>query len=461
MAKAFAKSSLGPREARAARWEEIAGTMSPDPYALTPALITRTMAVLDAAEFRTTAGITEQAIATFKKRNGEWSGELRAAFIDARQAAPRGIGPVRHTAPFPFERVLELRNQVQARLEGGPLCPRRVDIIACSWLLREIEAANATVGDIRVENGHTVVFLLPASKTDPSAIGVSRSHKCACGKRAGHGGIIAPELCPACAAIEHCEFVKGKFGDRDDLPLFPDASGRFVSKAGMTGSIVEAARELGLPTVGHGGAELFGGHAWRRGGAQYLARAGVEIWRIQALARHSSSAILGYIENAHIPALAGIAAEAAIGRSLAMVRHELEILKAQVASEKLSLDMIADPPGGEGQLVQLALEDVLPEADGDDAALEQQGAELPGSSNGEPHPWVYVTSTRPGGKVHTVNPSGGKVAFCGWKFRFTTMFKIGSCPMGPDPDDAKLKCRGCSRGEEGMPTPPSEGSASE
>ena len=33
MAKAYAMTSIGPREARAARWEEIAGTMSPDPYA--------------------------------------------------------------------------------------------------------------------------------------------------------------------------------------------------------------------------------------------------------------------------------------------------------------------------------------------------------------------------------------------------------------------------------------------
>ena len=71
-------------------------------------------------------------------------------------------------------------------------------------------------------------------------------------ERAGNCGLIAPELCPACAAIEQCEFVRGRFGDWDDLPLFPDASGRFVSKAGMKGSIVEAARELGLPTVGHG-----------------------------------------------------------------------------------------------------------------------------------------------------------------------------------------------------------------
>ena len=159
------------------------GNDVPGPVRLNARVNHRTMAELEAADFRTVVGITEQAIATFKKRNGAWPRELRAAFIDARRAALRGIGPVRHTAPFPFERVLELRDQVQARLEGGPLCPRRVDVIACSWLLREREAAIATVGDVRVENGHTVVFPLPVPKTDPSAIGVSRSHKCACGRK--------------------------------------------------------------------------------------------------------------------------------------------------------------------------------------------------------------------------------------------------------------------------------------
>ena len=62
---------------------------------------------------------------------------------------------------------------------------------------------------------------------------------------------------------------------------------------------------------------------------------------------------------------------------------------------------------------------------------------------------------------HSPVAGAGKAALGEWKFRFTARFKIGSCPMGPDPVDAKLKCRGRSRGEESMSTPPSEGSASE
>ena len=37
-----------------------------------------------------------------------------------------------------------------------------------------------------------------------------------------------------------------------------------------------------------------GGHTIRRGGAQFLALAGIEVFKIQALARHSSTAIIGY-----------------------------------------------------------------------------------------------------------------------------------------------------------------------
>ena len=460
MAKAYAKTSWGPKEARAARWEEIASTMSQDPYALTPALLVRTMAILEAADYRTVVNIAEQAIATFKKRNGVWTGELQGAFVDARRAALRGMGPVRHTAPFPYERIGELRNSEQARLADGPLWPTRVDSIACAWLLREIEAANATLGDVRVENGHTVVFLLPASKTDPSAIGVARSHKCTCGTCTNEMGLVAPEMCPACAVMAQVRFVHEKFGDDPSWPLFPDSSGGFVSKAGMVGSIVRAIEELGLPTTGHGGAELYGGHAWRRGGAQYLARAGVEIWRIQALARHSSGAILGYIENAHIPALAGIAAEAALGRSLAAVRIELDLLREQVSREKLSLDMVSNRNEAGSGLVQLALTDVLSDHLGDEASSAGSEVAQAEGSDGSPR-WVYVTSTRAGGKVHTVSPSGGKRALCGWNFQISTFFEISSSPMGPDPDDAKPRCPRCARKEEGAGDAPSGESESD
>eukprot|EP00969_Alexandrium_andersonii_P372193 15481177-Alexandrium_andersonii.AAC.1 len=47
-------------------------------------------------------------------------------------------------------------------------------------------------------------------------------------------------------------------------------------------------------------AEWRGGHALRRGGAQFFGVGGVGIWRIQALARHSSWAILGRLEESHL-----------------------------------------------------------------------------------------------------------------------------------------------------------------
>jgi integrase len=81
---------------------------------------------------------------------------------------------------------------------------------------------------------------------------------------------------------------------------------------------VEAARQLRLPLKSPTGAPAWGGHALRRGGAQHLAASGVDIWRIQALARHSSDAILRYLDGVHTRNL-GNTADAALGRSLAQL----------------------------------------------------------------------------------------------------------------------------------------------
>ena len=93
-----------------------------------------------------------------------------------------------------------------------------------------------------------------------------------------------------------------------------------------------------MPLVATSGARLWGGHALRRGGAQYLARSGVEVWRIQALARHSTGVILTYIENAHIGTLTSIAQEAAAGRTIEVVRSELLAMQAEVARGRTQRD---------------------------------------------------------------------------------------------------------------------------
>jgi hypothetical protein len=75
-------------------------------------------------------------------------------------------------------------------------------------------------------------------------------------------------------------------------------------------------RSFHLPDTTPDGRPVWGGDSLRRGGAQYLATSGVDVWRIQALARHSSSAIIGYIESLHAQQLGNLAAEATLGRDI-------------------------------------------------------------------------------------------------------------------------------------------------
>ena len=57
--------------------------------------------------------------------------------------------------------------------------------------------------------------------------------------------------------------------------------------------------------------------------------------------------------------------------------------------------------------------------------------------------WTYVTSTRRGGKVRTVNPTGGNTALCGWAYGFTGFFAVSADPLGPDPSRCAPRCRRC------------------
>ena len=127
--------------------------------------------------------IADQAKDTFLANGGEWSGALSVAYRRARRGVTRGLGPARHTAAFPMARIPQLVDSSDPMCDGGPRWPRRVDLISCWWLLREIEAGGATVGDVTIGQNGKVTFTLPASKTDAAALGVSRAHTCACGRR--------------------------------------------------------------------------------------------------------------------------------------------------------------------------------------------------------------------------------------------------------------------------------------
>eukprot|EP00969_Alexandrium_andersonii_P065763 2899566-Alexandrium_andersonii.AAC.1 len=177
--------------------------------------------------------------------------------------------------------------------------------------------------------GPRVSIDLPVSKTDPSGRGATRTRTCACGVLPGGTPCMDPALCPTCALLSQVELVPAKIRADPETPLFPSASGGVVSKPAMVATIKHAAATLRLPLTTTSGAERRGGHALRRGGAQFFGAAGVEIWRIQALAHHSSGAILGYLQDSHPATLSSVALEAALQRDLSQLRAEVDAMRAR------------------------------------------------------------------------------------------------------------------------------------
>ena len=72
------------------------------------------------------------------------------------------------------------------------------------------------------------------------------------------------------------------------------------SKAKSVDIIEEIARMKGEPIFGEDGLRSFGGHPWRVSGARHLARTGVHLLAIMALARWASATVLQYIGDAPI-----------------------------------------------------------------------------------------------------------------------------------------------------------------
>ena len=150
-------------------------------------------------------------------------------------------------------------------------------------------------------------ILLSASKTDPTALGEVRTHKCACGSVPNAPAVFRPALCLYCTVTGHLERLAQHRLASPTLPLLKESSGLPASKKGMVATIVTAAHELGLATQSASGAELFGGHSLRVGGIQFLGCCGVEVARIQVLARHSSNATMRYLQGVHAQAMHNVA----------------------------------------------------------------------------------------------------------------------------------------------------------
>ena len=171
-------------------------------------------------------------------------------------------------------------------------------------------------------------FGFPVSNFDVHALGKVRSHGCAC-----------PAACPVLALRKLVEFAVGGSGSgpasggfpsvggvrpNDSFfkkavslrPLCPTPAGGFPTKVGMTSVFQRFGLELGV-------SKHITGHMPRVSGAVHLAKAGLEIWKIQIFCRWGSDVVLRYIQDAPFEHSHKWARDAAVGLSFTEARNGL------------------------------------------------------------------------------------------------------------------------------------------
>jgi len=260
------------------------------------------------ANYRSAAAYFSAAKAHHISTYKYWDPELDLLVApDVTRACKRGQGPSAKAAPFPLLTVAECEDPGSADVvstlpAGAPADPWPCAVLSTWALLREIESANASLADVRKNKStRSITIIASASKTDISALGVSVTLQCTC-----TSGITV--ACPYCIGVKHLERLIIRFEvtsatQLGDIPLFPSKSGSWCTKQGMIEAITALASQAKIPAVTRRGTNKWGGHAYRRGGVHLMAALGFTRDQIKAVARHSSSAVDGYLEGADLKCL--------------------------------------------------------------------------------------------------------------------------------------------------------------
>ena len=294
-------------------WVKICEARRLTPFPVSAAAIMQVASVMKAAGYRSIPAYLYQAKQVHVKRGFVWSDELDLALKTAKRGALRGLGPPARATVFPLSALAKLPTVPEVELGAWPYARKLAWTLATTFLLREVELSTLSLSSQEVKldgDQGTVTLRLSVSKSDPQAKGCSRSLACCCDKHGSH-------LCPFHVTKE-LVVIQTRRTQRDQrhalawqTPLIGrvDDPYSFVTKEAVVAalrddmSLLQAMGELPEDF----NAESISGHSFRRSGAQQLALEGVPLDLIQHLARHSSQAILAYVEDAmeKCPAAAG------------------------------------------------------------------------------------------------------------------------------------------------------------
>ena len=229
-----------------------------------------------------------------------------------RRAVERGQGPADQSLPLRLDLVIELlRCGLEPVVKGGMIFPKETVILGSFFMTREIELTAANLGDFTWhEEERTVVWLLPASKTDTKAKGTRRSWGCVCGSSSS----ALPSPCPYCASV----IIRRWHVQQDcspGVPFFCTLGGARVTKDAAVKTFRLLAEWCGQEVM-HDGVFLIGGHTLRVTGAQHMAALGIEVYLIQLMGRWGWAMVMRYVAEAPLLKVTDAYRNKALGRSL-------------------------------------------------------------------------------------------------------------------------------------------------
>ena len=298
----YAATTSGPRASRLRTVRRVLSQWGLDANPLSVEAVKVLGAVLKRGGYRSAAAYLSVArVESEKLAQSPTPPAVLRAIQDAVASCSRGMGPARSVEGLP----LELLHKLPASIHGGhrgPVVLKNALVVGAWFMLRELELSSARAVHARVwsrDGKLAVTLLLPSSKQDPEAFGVERTHGCCCVPG------TQTLCCPVHAVLDQLQYLLSKFpGDHTagqphtHLPLFPCEDGGTCTKLDVVTAIRTAAISLGLNTERADGVQLFHGHSLRKGGAQGLARLGLEVWVIMLLGRWGSSTVMRYIQEA-------------------------------------------------------------------------------------------------------------------------------------------------------------------
>ena len=309
----LAPSSRQSAGARVAWWVNRAAARKCKPWPLTRAKVRLAAAILKKGRYRSAQTYLRTMKAQHVRGGARWTMRLEQELKDCIRSCERGLGPPRRAEALSISEIAALPEGFY----GDILAPRDAMLVGMWWLMREVELAMVVRSDVTFVPGpgtcgEMAIIFLAVSKTDPAAKGKERRHCCACPSVA----------CPVAAAKRWTTQVIRTLGGEHQGPLLTDHTGAPVTKERVVDTIREAAKLIGVKG-------FVGGHSLRASGAQHMAMAGIELWRIQVFGRWGSMAILKYVRESCLGTLGqGLASQVEAewaGKSLGALRNEAQL----------------------------------------------------------------------------------------------------------------------------------------